>query len=290
MPSYLSYKRQMAVLDADDDIQWITVKGNHIPIKKGESKEDAINKFFESKGAKSTPSKPKESKGGSNKPKAEGSSASGKKPFMTEKEYAAVKKNVEHILKKAVESEPKITKDLKSIEGIKLLGLDYRLKTEKSAVEKVKRERIEKGEKIAKFTDEDIMSGMWDLVRYTQEVDKDTFVEQAEKTLKTLEKKGYKVFELKNFWLPEYNGNGSNPYRGVNVKLLSPDGQKVELQFNTANNMKVKEDMHQIYNQQREYKPDSKEFKELNEKSLKLTKLFDNPKGIERLVRKKATN
>lgn len=289
MPSYMSYKRQMAVLDADDDIQWITVKGNHIPIKKGESKEDAIKAFFESKGSKSTASKPKESSGSGNKSKAE-SSSGGKKPFMTEKEYASVKKNVEHILKKAVASEPKITKDLKSIEGIKLLGLDYRLKTEKSAVEKVKRERIEKGEKIAKFTDEDIMSGMWDLVRYTQEVDSDTFVEQAEKTLQSLEKKGYKVFELKNFWLPEYNGNGKNPYRGVNVKLISPDGQKVELQFNTANNMKVKEQMHQIYNQQREFKPDSKEFNELNAKSLKLTKLFDNPKGIERLVRKKATN
>lgn len=35
--------------DADDDIDWITVKGNHIPIKSGQSKEDAINSFFESK-------------------------------------------------------------------------------------------------------------------------------------------------------------------------------------------------------------------------------------------------
>lgn len=57
MPSYLSYKRQIAVLDDNsDDITWITVKGNHIPIKKGEKKGDAIKKFFESKksgGAKS---------------------------------------------------------------------------------------------------------------------------------------------------------------------------------------------------------------------------------------------
>lgn len=50
MPSYLSYKRQIAVLDDNsDDITWITVKGNHIPIKKGENKEDAIKNFFESK-------------------------------------------------------------------------------------------------------------------------------------------------------------------------------------------------------------------------------------------------
>lgn len=51
MPSYTQYKRQMAVLDDDNDIEsWITVKGNHIPIKKGQSKEDAVKSFLESKG------------------------------------------------------------------------------------------------------------------------------------------------------------------------------------------------------------------------------------------------
>lgn len=54
MPSYLSYMRQMAVLDADDNEieSWITVRGNHIPIKKGQSKEDAVKSFIESKGGK----------------------------------------------------------------------------------------------------------------------------------------------------------------------------------------------------------------------------------------------
>lgn len=53
MPSYLQYKRQLAVLDvADDDIEsWITVKGNHIPIKKGQSKEEAVSNFMERKRA-----------------------------------------------------------------------------------------------------------------------------------------------------------------------------------------------------------------------------------------------
>lgn len=51
MPSYLSYKRQMAVLDADDNEieSWITVRGNHIPIKKGQSKEDAVKSFIAGK-------------------------------------------------------------------------------------------------------------------------------------------------------------------------------------------------------------------------------------------------
>lgn len=54
MPSYLQYKRHLALLDADDsNIEaWITVKGNHIPIMKGQSKEEAVKSFIEKKGDK----------------------------------------------------------------------------------------------------------------------------------------------------------------------------------------------------------------------------------------------
>ena len=33
----------------DKDIEWITIKGNHIPVKKGQSKEEAVKEFIESK-------------------------------------------------------------------------------------------------------------------------------------------------------------------------------------------------------------------------------------------------
>lgn len=289
MPSYLSYLNQMSVLDADDDIQWITVRGNHIPIKKGENKEDAIKSFFESKGkeSKETAQKSPEksgngASGSGNGSKSEKSSGGEKKEFMSKAEFESVRKNVKKILSKASHEEPSITADLKSIKGIKLEGLDYRLKTEKSAVEKVKRERIENPYK-EKWSDRKVMRGMYDLVRYTQLVDKETFVEQVEKTLKTLKDKGYKIVQLKNFWRPEVN-KGSNPYRGINMKLRNKNGQNIEMQFNTKNNLDVKEKMHQIYNKQRELKPESKEWQDLNSESLKLTKLFDNPKNIEKLV------
>lgn len=35
--------------DTDEDIEWITVRGTHIPIKKGESKEQAVKNFLEGK-------------------------------------------------------------------------------------------------------------------------------------------------------------------------------------------------------------------------------------------------
>ena len=40
------------VSNEDKDIDWITVKGTHVPIKKGESKGEAVEKFFEDKGRK----------------------------------------------------------------------------------------------------------------------------------------------------------------------------------------------------------------------------------------------
>lgn len=67
MPSYTQYKRQV-VFDDDNDIEsWITVKGNHIPIRKGQSKEEAVKSFIEKKGGESgsvkesSPKKPKSS-------------------------------------------------------------------------------------------------------------------------------------------------------------------------------------------------------------------------------------
>ena len=331
MPSYLSYKRQIAVLDGNnDDITWITVKGNHIPIKKGQNKGEAVKEFFEKKNAGSKsekvskkpeketrmslalkiaelvkPTKISEKeyarrlvngvgalKGSSlgelqklyerRKSDAEKKSEPEKKEFMSKEEFDKVYNNTKKNLSVAARNEPTITKDLKSIKGIVLHGLDFRLKQKKSAVEKVKRERIENKYKES-WSDRKIMNKMYDLVRYTQLVDKDTFVEQAQKTIDELKSRGYKIVQLKNYWRPEVNG-GTNPYRGINMKWKSPGGQKFELQFNTENNLTVKDKMHDIYNKQRILKEGSKEWSDLNNESLKLTKLFDNPKDIEKLV------
>lgn len=78
MPSYSQYKRQMAVMDADDaNIEtWITVKGNHIPIMKGQSKEEAVQSFLEKKG--------KSSGGAKKEPAQKSGKSSGEKPAFRE--------------------------------------------------------------------------------------------------------------------------------------------------------------------------------------------------------------
>ena len=55
MTSYLRYKKELrTVQDADDIESWITVRGNHIPIKKGQSKEEAVKLFLKNKGGNSS--------------------------------------------------------------------------------------------------------------------------------------------------------------------------------------------------------------------------------------------
>lgn len=46
----MNYKQRIAVMDADDIESWITVRGNHIPIKKGQTKKEAVKSFLENKG------------------------------------------------------------------------------------------------------------------------------------------------------------------------------------------------------------------------------------------------
>ena len=54
MTSYLRYQKELrTVQDADDIESWITVRGNHIPIKKGQSKEEAVKAFIGNKSDKS---------------------------------------------------------------------------------------------------------------------------------------------------------------------------------------------------------------------------------------------
>lgn len=161
MPSYLSYLNQMSVLDADDDIQWITVRGNHIPIKKGENKEDAIKSFFESKGkeSKKTEQKSPEKSGNSSSSSGNGS--------KSEKSSGGEKLTVKSIIKRANES-----KNNKSINS------DY-----------VFKEAV----KVGKFSDKQIRDREKDYSDYLKKDVKQTFeVHTTDHIIENGELVGYK--------------------------------------------------------------------------------------------------
>lgn len=92
-------------------------------------------------------------------------------------------------------NEEKITKaitDLAKKAGVENIGLDFRLKTENSALRKAKEER--KNNPNLK-SDKQALKSMWDLVRYTQGGTPDNLVEKGKQTLSELQSKGYKVYE-----------------------------------------------------------------------------------------------
>lgn len=161
MPSYLSYLNQISVLDADDDIQWITVRGDHIPIKKGENKEDAIKSFFESKGkeSKKTEQKSPEKSGNSSSSSGNGS--------KSEKSSGGEKLTVKSIIKRANES-----KNNKSINS------DY-----------VFKEAV----KVGKFSDKQIRDREKDYSDYLKKDVKQTFeVHTTDHIIENGELVGYK--------------------------------------------------------------------------------------------------
>lgn len=207
------------LINAKEDIQWITIKGTHIPIKDGESKDEVIEKFLSDKKKKETPK---------------------------EKEAKDVERKKKEILQKAEKSEPKITNDIKEITAVvggKNAGLDFRLKTKESAYRKIK-EVLDENIGLEK---EDLALGeMWDLNRYTVILPADKLVDGGDKFLSEMKDKGYKVFSVKNTWL-----DSNNPYKGINVKMVSPNGQKMEVQFHTEKNLNVKEKMHKLYEKYR---------------------------------------
>lgn len=89
MTSYLRYKQQIrTVQDADDaEIEsWITVRGNHIPIRKGQSKEEAVKSFIEHQAGKND--LPQGTKWSPTNTKGEGT---GNKPSQKKEKY-----NIQH--------------------------------------------------------------------------------------------------------------------------------------------------------------------------------------------------
>ena len=94
----------------------------------------------------------------------------------------------------------------------------------------------------------------------------------------TLKEKGYNIYEVKNTW-----PNKEAAYKGINVKLISPDGKKMEMQFHTPESLAMKEKTHLLYEKQRVLKKGSSDYKRLNSEMEKLISKMKIPKDIEKV-------
>ena len=192
--------------------------------------------------------------------------------------------------KKDLANEPQITNDICDIAdalGTSMFGLDYRLKKASDndkgvcrVAEKIETDIAEAAQKGYNMSYEEAVDNLGDLVRYTQACTGDNLEENANKTIKMLEEKGYKCVKVKNTW---ESYNEKFPYRGVNCAFVSPTGTKFELQFHTPESLVCKELQHGWYEEARTTGTAPERIAELNKRMFENSKRMKAPKNVGRL-------
>ena len=168
----------------------------------------------------------------------------------------------------ALRDEPAITQDVCRIaenSGGQAVGLEHRVKLPDSLEEKLH----ERGDPM------DIHE-VSDILRYTQTFPPETLTQGVNDSLALYEQKGYEVVQVKNTW-----SDTSNPYNGINVKLISPSHQKLEVQFHTPESYEVKNGpMHKLYEEWRKLPEDSDEAIVLQNQMFALSRQIAVPRNI----------
>ena len=169
----------------------------------------------------------------------------------------------------AMKAEPELTRDVKEIceqTGSVATGLENRLKSPDSLLDKVYHRDVS--------TEIDDIK---DINRYTQVFEPEEMADGVNNSLALFEEKGYHVDEIKDKW-----SDDSDPYKGINVKLTSPDGRPLEVQYHTQESYEVKNgEMHDLYCQWRDLFPDSPQALQLSEEMRKLSDPLKKPPGLE---------
>lgn len=206
--------------------------------------------------------------------KGEGESGSEQQEEKSAEREEKTKEKVTKHLEKCKEYEPKITKTLegitKSADGAKMVGLEFRLKSNESTLRKVKKDAEEKN-----WSENTVLNNMYDIVRYTQESPEDKLVSNFEKTMDDLKSKGYIIIQIKNTFKPNAE------YKGINCKIKSPEGNKFELQFHTPKSLEVKEVIHKKYEKQRQLPEGSEEYKKLGAEMHEISRAIKEPRNID---------
>lgn len=151
---------------------------------------------------------------------------------------------------KAKAAEPQLTKDMQSLAskyGGEMVGLDFAVKSAGSLKRKLVSEQkwIQEEEGRTPSAAECVRN-MYDINRYTMKGTEKNLASMADGALKDLRNSGYTIVAVKNTM-----GNLDAPYRGINCKLMSKDGMKIELQFHTAKSLEIKEINHKLYEKAR---------------------------------------
>lgn len=133
-----------------------------------------------------------------------------------------------YILTKAYNLEKEITYDLfECLNNGYFVNLEKRIKGRNRIETKIYNRFIKYKRDIFLIANE-----IDDILRYTIIYDYETYTSNVNEYLIRLEELGYQIFRLKNRWNEAF-------YKGINVKIKSPNGFIFEIQFHTEDNLKI---------------------------------------------------
>ena len=212
------------------------------------------------------------------------------------KTQQAARKEAVNSIKQVRQNESIITKDLQTIgkqSGGELVGLDKRFKSEESLTRKFAdriQSRVIEAEKKGKNVDEIRNKYLQkevdrnnDALRYTYTFSPEKYAEGYNQTVKVLEKQGYKLEKLDNYWLLKGTKDDTG-YRGMNATFIAPNGQKFELQFHTPESFKFKNDNHYLYEEVRNPKTSQKRKDEIDQQNINASKSLETPQNVENII------
>ena len=175
-----------------------------------------------------------------------------------------------------IAKEPAITGDLKAISektGVKMAGLEHRLKTKESFLRKV---NADSGNSLEAEKIRETISSKGDVIRYTYIDHPTSLAGSYQEITRAMLEKGYESVKVKNFWT-----NKGNPYNGINCTFKTPDGQRFEVQFHTPESYSIKDGMHKDYEAWRVLDPVSDKARALRKKMMEQSQGMEIPAYIE---------
>lgn len=182
---------------------------------------------------------------------------------------------------KARANEQAISRDMIFIAeklGLYLHGIPFSVKTASSVADKIERVTEEDAKKGVKRTDEQIVNGFKDLVRYTLVSNHDDIAKNSKKAMHILKKRNYNVFALTN----TYNDK-STTYRGLHLFVIDKNKQKFEVQMHSEESIKRWEVSHLLYEEARQVSCEPNRRAQLNAKMKEIYAGLPMPKGIEHI-------
>lgn len=189
------------------------------------------------------------------------------------KAHIIAHKHAKNILTTAGRNADAITSDIREVierNGGAMSGLDHRLKGLASLRRKIHDKAVEKGISI-----DDSAAKITDAIRFTGVVDTGNYAKAVRQTIRSLEKKGYTVYDVENHW------SRGDAYNGLHLLARHKSGAVAELQLHTKESIKAKNDIHGYYEKFRLHDTPKAEKRKLFDTMVSISDQAPIPPGIQ---------